>query len=286
MDVFAGAVSGPGLKVGAVAPTGPDPLIVERQKRRQALLEGNFDDELLAGINLGSVTHHQHAHDVAVLSDWMAPLDKDPLEIKKADLVADALIDFVVAKSSQYNSFFNELVRQAAVHCPKVGRLLAKVWIGTFALLDRSTVAYERQLRASQKMRAKMVRMLEHTKTKLDNYKLENDSLKDRYEEKEAECVDLKVTIAGLQRELSALQIENDKLMARIRDSMRAGGGDTDDEGHTLDWMGSEFDISLDAMDAERRRQLKFIHDQDRVSQRSVHEQRCTSRWFECAGPF
>ena len=45
-----------------------------------------------------------------------------------------------------------------------------------FNLLDRATVNYERQFRAGQRLRGKMLRLLQHTKTKLDIYKSELSS--------------------------------------------------------------------------------------------------------------
>ena len=46
--------------------------------------------------------------------------EQDPLMIKRADAVAEGLIDFIMARSKQHNEFFCELVRQTHVHCPKV----------------------------------------------------------------------------------------------------------------------------------------------------------------------
>lgn len=88
-----------------------------------------------------------------MLQDWIDSVNDDPLAIKKADLVAEGLIDFIMycccgwhcggvlleslpltppacvrgaspnsGKSKQYNEFFTELVRQTRVHCPKVAR--------------------------------------------------------------------------------------------------------------------------------------------------------------------
>ena len=51
---------------------------------------------------------------------------------------------------------------------------MGKIWGGMFNLLDSATVNYERQFRASQKLRGKMIRLLQHTKTKLDIYKDES----------------------------------------------------------------------------------------------------------------
>lgn len=144
-------------------------------------------------------TYHEHTHDVHVLQTWIESVgDNDPLCIKKADLVSEGLIDYIMSRSKQHNEFFTELVRQTRVHCPKVAtcvlgcasapstklstrqclcarvchcRLLTRIWSGMFNLLDRATVNYERQFRAGQRLRGKMLRLLQHTKTKLDIYK-------------------------------------------------------------------------------------------------------------------
>ena len=65
-------------------------------------------------------TYHDHTHDVHMLENWIDSAGNDPLNIKKADLVAEGLIDYIMSRSKQHNEFFTELVRQTRVHCPKV----------------------------------------------------------------------------------------------------------------------------------------------------------------------
>ena len=111
--------------------------------------------------------------------------------------------------------------------------MLGKIWGGMFNLLDSATVNYERQFRASQKLRGKMIRLLQHTKTKLDIYKdestrtaqlapgvchltvvcigsptaRETDQLKERLEEKETELMDMRVQLTGLERQIASLTV-------------------------------------------------------------------------------
>lgn len=123
------------------------------------------------------------------------------------------------------------------------------------------------------------------------------DELKERIEEKDSELIDLKVKVKGVQRELAAVQIENERLKDKIVENMRFGGAGGDDgEGHSLDWISTQLDIQLDKLEVraaaprnatlrtrrspracraprlprpplqgERRRKLKFIHDEDRL---------------------
>jgi len=66
-------------------------------------------------------SYHEHTHDVHLLQTWIETAgQEDPLTIKKADVVAEGLIDYIMSRSKQHNEFFTELVRQTRVHCPKV----------------------------------------------------------------------------------------------------------------------------------------------------------------------
>tara|TARA_B100001741_G_C16190851_1_gene431332 strand:+ start:62 stop:376 length:315 start_codon:yes stop_codon:yes gene_type:complete len=101
-----------------------------------------------------------------------------------------------------------------------------------FNLLDRATVNYERQFRAGQRLRGKMLRLLQHTKTKLDIYKStclrtcirlisaltaratdEMDKLKEQIEEKETELMDMRVKVQGLERQVSSLEVRGTSLL-------------------------------------------------------------------------
>jgi len=61
-------------------------------------------------------------------------------------------------------------------------------------------------------------------------------------------------------------QTENEALNQRVVDAVKLGGKVQEaQQGHSVDWLASEFEVAFDGMDGERRRKIKFLADQERV---------------------
>jgi len=64
----------------------------------------------------------------------------------------------------------------------------------------------------------------------------------------------------------SVVQSENEALNQRVVDAVKMSGKLQEaQQGHTVDWIASEFEQVFDGMDTERRRKVKFLSDQDRL---------------------
>lgn len=119
----------------------------------------------------------------------------------------------------------------------------------------------------------------------------EMDKLKEHIEEKETELMDMRVKVQGLERQVTSLEVgprahakadasmrnngarvlcqaENEALNQRVVDAVKLGGKIQEaQQGHSVDWIASEFEQAFDGMDSERRRKAKFLSDQERVRQ-------------------
>jgi hypothetical protein len=108
----------------------------------------------------------------------------------------DALVDF----TQRYNAVFKELLRQAALFNLPLSQLIAKAWTGTLKLLDHMIKTYHKHVRETSQVQGQAQQVL---REKLS----QEAAVKNREEESVLERTVLRARIRGLEAEMEAMKI-------------------------------------------------------------------------------
>lgn len=179
---------------------------------------------------------------------------------------SQTVVDGLYLRARKLTVFNNELARQTAVHCPRVARMLVKVWSEMCEVVESAVSNYEHQVRLSQQFHAKFRRLSSHTETKLAKLTQDNQELQREVQSLKVDLGSKVSSTTALERELEVWKAEAYKLNKRMADEMHARlHGDEFAGYRSTDFLSNTLDSDMDKIESERAKQIRNVEKLNRI---------------------